>query len=173
MNKASKSTILSVGINPWRNVWSPSPANFYSAEQSLTAGKHYYMKVTHQENSGDDYVSVGFKINDSSTSKPNSLLGWKSISINPHHTYEKFEVLLPNNPTASFRIQFVNTGLKCVALTSSSDIFKCTSTLCPWVSSSFKVSSTESQFLSAIQGFFNKIQSYYGSTMTVTKQQLG
>ena len=172
MDMTSKSTILSVGINSWRNVWNPSPSNFYSAEQSLTAGKHYYMKVTHQEYSGDDYVSVGFKINDSSTSKPNSLLGWKSISINPHQIFEKFEVLLPNNPTASFRIQFVNTGLKCVALTSSSDIFTCTSTLCPWVSSSFKTSSTESQFLSAIQGFFNQIQSYYGSTMTVTKQQL-
>ena len=164
MDKTSKSIILSVGLNSWRNIWDPSPTSFYSSEQTLQAGKHYYMKVTHEEISGDDYVTVGFKINDSSAAKPNSLKGWKTLYIEPHHTFEKFEVLLPNNPSASFRIQFTNTALKCVSLTKSSDIFTCTSSLCPCVSGTFTTASTESQFLSAIYSFFNQVQSYYGWT---------
>ena len=124
MDKASKATILTSGYNAWRNVWSPSPTNFYSEEKTLEAGKHYYMKITHYEGSGDDYVSVGFKINDLTAAKPNSLKGWKSVSIEPNHVFEKFEVLLPNNPAANFRIQFTNSRLSCSALTKSSDIFQ-------------------------------------------------
>ena len=172
MDNSAKSTILSVGYNSWRNFWSPSPSSFYSAEQTLTAGKHYYMKVTHEEISGDDYVTVGVKINDSSTSKPTSIKGWKSIAIEPHHTFEKYEVLLPNNTSANFRLQFVNAGLKCAALTKSADIFQCTSSVCPCVSASFKATATEAQFLSTISSFFNSVKSYYGSTMTVTKETL-
>ena len=172
MDKSAKSTILSVGYNSWRNFWSPSPSSFYSAEQTLTAGKHYYMKVTHEEISGDDYVTVGVKINDSSTSKPTSFKGWKSIAIEPHHTFEKYEVLLPNNTSANFRLQFVNAGLKCAALTKYADIFQCTSSVCPCVSASFKATATEAQFLSTISSFFNSVKSYYGSTMTVTKETL-
>lgn len=172
MDTSSKSTILSVGYNTWRNVWDPYPSTFYSAEQSLQAGKHYYMKVSHEEIAGDDYVSVGFKINDSSTSKPNSLRGWKTLSIEPHHTFEKFEVTIPNNSAAKFRVQFANTALKCVSLTTATDIFKCTSVLCPCVSTSFTTATTEAEFLSAIRLFFNNVQSQYGNTMTITKEGL-
>lgn len=108
---ASASNILTVGWNEWRNFYNPTPSSISSTEQSLEAGKHYYFKVTHSEISGNDYMTVGFTIKDTSTSHPNSLTGWKSVSIDAHHTFEIYEFVLPNNTDAKFRLQFSNSGL--------------------------------------------------------------
>jgi hypothetical protein len=53
-----------------------------------------------------------------------------------------------------------------------SDIFMCTSTLCPCVTGTFKASFSESQIRSAVANYFNSVHSNYGSYLTVTKETL-
>ena len=172
MDPSAASSIISVSWNAWRNFWDPSPASISSSEMSLEAGKHYYMKVTHSETSGFDYVTVGFTINDASTSHANSEKGWKSIYIEPHHTFEKYEILLPNNTEAGFRLQFSKSGKNCTGVSTSSDVFQCTEELCPCVSSTFKASHTTAEFKNSIKAYFNLIKSNYGNYMSVLKETL-
>eukprot|EP00345_Euplotes_harpa_P007605 CAMPEP_0168321520 /NCGR_PEP_ID=MMETSP0213-20121227/2322_1 /TAXON_ID=151035 /ORGANISM="Euplotes harpa, Strain FSP1.4" /LENGTH=81 /DNA_ID=CAMNT_0008323191 /DNA_START=1391 /DNA_END=1633 /DNA_ORIENTATION=- len=81
MDKSAPTLILTANLNGWRNFWSPA-TSIASASQSLTAGKHYYMKVVHSEYGGSDYMTVGFTIDDASTAHPNSERGWKRLTIN-------------------------------------------------------------------------------------------
>lgn len=108
MDPTAASQILNVGWNDWRNFWNPTPSSIYSAPQSLLGGKHYYMEVNHMEVSGNDYMTIGFSIDDNSTAHPNSQLGWKNIWIDAHHDYEIMELVLPNDTVTSYRLQFTN-----------------------------------------------------------------
>jgi hypothetical protein len=122
---ASATNILTVGWNGWRNFYDPTPSSISSTEQSLEAAKHYYFKVTHSEIRGNDYMTVGFTIKDTSNSHPNSLTGWKSVSIDAHHTFEVYKFVLPNNTDAKFRLQFSRSDLNCNGFAASSDVFTC------------------------------------------------
>ena len=170
MDKASATQIITATQTGWRNSWSASSIS--STAQSLTAGKHYYLKVVHDEYGGGDYMTVGFTIEDTSTAHPNSQRGWKKLTIDPNHTFEKYTVTVPSSSTANFRLQFKNAAKKCTGVTASSDVFKCSSFTCPCISSSFKASSSAGEFKSAVRTFFDTIHSYYGYYMNVVKEGL-
>lgn len=172
MDPTASAQILSVSWNGWRNFWDPTPSSIYSAAQTLEAGKHYYMAVTHNEVSGDDYMTVGFTIDDTSTSHSNSYRGWKNIWFDSHPEYEIIELILPNDTATSYRIQFTNTAQNCTTLSTSTDIFACTTAKCPCVSSTFSANSTASDVKNAIKSYFNLIRSSYGNYLSVTKQSL-
>jgi hypothetical protein len=111
MDSSSATAIISnSGWNAWRNYWKPS-SSIYSSSISLTVGKHYYLKVVHDDWGSSDYMTVGFTFKDISSPRPNSYKGWKKLSIDPKHTFESFTITLPNNTEAEYRLQFKNSGL--------------------------------------------------------------
>jgi len=174
MDKDSSTEIISSSsYESFRNYLDISTASYKSAAQSLLAGKHYYMKVYNQDNGGDDHMSIGMSINDETTKRANSQAGWKSLTINPHHIYEKFEITIPNHETAEFRIQFINSE-KCLKLGESDINDYCEDIeTCPCVSSAFTSSTTASGFKSDIYAFFNsKIKSSYGTNLRITRLEL-
>lgn len=172
MNKDAATKILTAGLRGWRNFWEGDLTSISSDEITLEKDKHYYFKVTHAESNGNDYMTVGFTINDESTAHPNSQKGWKSITIDPHHTFEVYEVTVPTTPDVNYRLQFANIALKCSVFTKASDIFQCNTKDCPCVTGSFKATSSADSFRTATRDFFNKIRSNYGNHMKVTKEGL-
>jgi len=172
MDMTDASEIINVGYNGWRNFWEPTPSSIKSAEQSLTAGKHYYFKVVHTETSGGDHMTVGFTINDVSQQHANSQKGQKALEINPNHIFEKYQVILPNNIEAKYRLQFKNSNFKCTGVSTSSDVFQCTTEDCPCVSTTFTAESTTDEFRNTIRSYFNSVRSNLGNILSVVKDTL-
>jgi hypothetical protein len=170
-DSSAASNILGVSTNGWRNFWQPS-RTLTSAEKTLEEGKHYYMKVGHQESDGSDYLTIGFELNDAGSSYPNVDAGWKTIAIDPKHDFEIYEVTLPADDTANYRLVFGSDTLECTGVIASDDVFQCDSKTCPCVTSSFSVNSTAAQFRSAIANYFNSVRSWAGNTMSVVKEEL-
>lgn len=170
-DSSSAANIISVGLNAWRNFYDPS-RTLTSSQQSLEEGKHYYMKVSHQEGSGDDYLTIGFTLNDTTTSYPNIDEGWRTVSIDPNHDFEIYEVTLPADDTASYRLVFGSDILNCTGVIAPADVFQCNYDICTCVTSTFTVNSTATQFREAIQDHFNRIRTWAGSTMSCTKETL-
>jgi hypothetical protein len=171
MDPSAATEIINVALSGWRNFYDPS-RNISSAEVTLEEGNHYYMKVTHTESGGDDYATVGFTINDASTSYPNTDQGWKSLSINPNHDFEMFEVTIPRDDTVNFRLKFSNDDLDCTGVTATSDIFQCDTDDCPCISTSFNSDSTVGEFRGAVDQYFNSVRSRMGTNLAVTKEGL-
>jgi hypothetical protein len=170
-DSSSASNIMGISWNGWRNFWAPT-RTLTSNEQSLEEGKHYYMKVAHQESYGSDYLTIGFTLNDAATTYPNIDAGWKTVAIDPKHDFEIYEVALPADDTASYRLVFGSDYLVCTGVIASADVFQCDSKTCPCVTSSFSVNSTVAEFRSAIGGYFNSVRGSAGDTMSCVKEEL-
>jgi len=182
-DKSAQTQILEVGwVGGWRNTWAPTSTHI-SASQSLTQGEKYYMKVVHDDEGGNDWMNIGFAIEDESTAVKNSDRGFNQILIDPEHVFESFTLEVPENPDVSYKFKFdhnftitntTNVGLpKCSSLSTAADIMNnCDLDLCPCTSSTFKSTSTESQFRGAIEDYFGKFHSYYGTTVKVVKEAI-
>ncbi|CAI2373695.1 unnamed protein product [Moneuplotes crassus] len=151
----------------WKNT-----TDHKSAAKSLTGGQKYYMKITFNDWGYGDYMQVGFTIEDTSTQVANSHRGWKRSTIDAGHTFESFELEIPDNADVSYRLRFDSQSTSdCTGITSPSDIFRsCTTELCPCVSSTFSQTSSASNFRSSINDFFNKFHSNYGNHAKVVKE---
>jgi len=182
-DKSAAAQILSVGwVGGWRNTWAPT-SNNTSAAQTLVAGEKYYIKVIHDDYWSNNWMNIGFTIDDNTTAVENSDRGFNKIVIDPAHIFESFIIEIPENPDVSYKLKFghnytitntTNTGLPlCTSLTAAGDIMNtCTTTLCPCTSTTFSSNSTESQFRDAIKDYFEKFHSYYGSTVTIVKEPI-
>ena len=174
MDKDSATEIISITNYQWfRNYYDLSTTAYKSTQQELLEGKHYYMKVFHQDNGGDDHMTIGMSIEDDSTPKPNSKSEWKRLIIDPQHTYEQFEFVIPNHASAKFKIQFLHSS-KCAKLTKSNVLTDCVDiNTCPCVTTAFSADTSVGAFKNDIKYYFNKkIKTYYGDTLTVTKLTL-
>lgn len=167
MDSSAATQILSIGYDNWRNFWSPYQTITAASSYELTEGNHYYMKVMHQDGGGDEHMTIGFTIEDDSTPVSNSQRSWKRLRLDGNHTFEEYQVVVPNTANVNYRVSWNS----CTAL-ATADAFACTTTKCPCVSSSFSKDSSESTVQAAFKPFFESIRANYGYYGVVVKDLL-
>jgi hypothetical protein len=140
----------------------------------LEADKYYYMKIYHYDIGGENHMSIGLNIGDTTNPHMKSLKGWEHLYIEPHHIFEKFQITVANDTTLTFRLKFDrgSESTLCTNVTEIKDIFECNSTSCPCVSANFYSNATTVEFNNAIKAYFNRVQRDYGKHLTITRENL-
>ena len=174
MDIDSATRIITTGSFQWfRNYYDSPPSNYKSGQQELSEGKHYYMKIFHQDNSGEDHFTIGMSIEDESALKSNSKSEWKRLMIDPQHTYEQFEFMIPNHDSALFKIQFLHES-RCPRLPKSNVLKDCVQhETCSCVTTAFNADTSANDFKNDIMYYFNKkVKEYYGDYLNIKKVTL-
>ena len=172
-DKDSATEILTIENDRWRNFWSPSGTH-ESSSHTLTAGEHYYIKVIQDaEGSDPNYINLGFTIDDESTPVENSFHGFSQFKADPGHTFESFELTIPNNPDVSYKLKFDGNSPDCKGVTDPTMIFeKCTWRTCPCTTFRFSSESTTEDFKDRLKAFFSIFRGDYGRNLDVQKEEI-
>lgn len=172
--------ILTARAIGWRNTWSIDSQQ-KSDPQTLVKGKRYYMNIIFDDDgptdTDDEYMNIGFTINDDSTKVANSYRGWTKGTVDPKHVFESLIFEIPENPDLSYRIQFHSDSDYCQKPINKAEvIFKVSpsskgNTDC--ITNTFHSRTPAYKVRNDLSHFFNLgFRLKYGDDMSVVKEEI-